>query len=144
MRGFCCIRFRVLQCHWSHFLPTYAPTDHTLTGYWFGRLTGFGVYTGKGGTGRDVPKLWRNLGATSQFQPTLGWHTESYILRTHIGRHGELLPGFLCISVCACVCTHTHTDAYRRGLCVLWMGGGVFTTEARIRVSRRNAIRSWR
>jgi hypothetical protein len=52
MSGFCCTRFRVLQCHWSHLLPTYAPTDHTPAGYWFGRLTGFGVYTGEGGRER--------------------------------------------------------------------------------------------
>ena len=73
----------------------------------------------------------------------------TYWGHTDIRRHGELLPGFLCISVCACVCTHTHTHArtraraYRRGLYVLWMGVGVFTTKVRIRVSRRNAACSW-
>jgi hypothetical protein len=71
----------------------------------------------------------------------------TYWGHTDIRCHGELLPGFLCISVCAYVCTYTHTHtrahAYHRGLYVLWVGGGVFTTEVRIRVSRRNAC-SWR
>ena len=118
MCGFCCTRFRGPQCHWSHFLPTYAPMDRTPTVYWFGRLTGFGVYTSEGGTGgerereRETCPNYEEISEPrhNSSRQTGDMQQVTYWGHTHVRRHGELLPGFLCISVCACVCTRTRAS----------------------------------
>jgi len=124
MCGFCCTRFRGPQCHWSHFLPTYAPMDRTPTVYWFGRLTGFGVYTSEGGTGRERERERERraqIMKKSRSHVTILAARRATCSKLHTGDTHMLgvtvncCPGF-CASRYVRVFVHAH--AHRRSLCV--------------------------